>query len=79
MRDIVGLYLNTPERAVVLGVEEKFRIQVLNRFQPILPVMPAPPERCSHDHVRHGTTSLFAHLNMATGKRIGSLNAASGN
>jgi transposase len=73
VRDIVGLYLDPPERAVVLCVDEKAQIQALNRFQPILPMMPGTPERRSHDYVRHGTTSLFAALNMATGKVIGSL------
>lgn len=71
--DIVGLYLDPPERAVVLCVDEKSQIQALNRFQPILPMMPGTPERRSHDYVRHGTTSLFAALDMATGKVIGSL------
>jgi transposase len=73
VRDIVGLYLDPPERAVVLCVDEKSQIQALNRFQPILPMMPATPERRSHDYVRHGTTSLFAALDMATGTVIGSL------
>ncbi|MHB8244863.1 MAG: IS630 family transposase [Acidimicrobiales bacterium] len=72
VRDVVGLYLDPPERAVVLCVE-KSQIQALNRFQPILPMMPGTPERRSHDYVRHGTTSLFAALDMATGKVIGSL------
>ena len=73
VRDIVALYLDPPERAVVLCVDEKSQIQALNRFQPILPMMPGTPERRSHDYVRHGTTSLFAALDMATGKVIGSL------
>lgn len=73
VRDVVGLYLDPPERAVVLCVDEKSQIQALNRFQPILPMMPGTPERRSHDYVRHGTTSLFAALDMATGKVIGSL------
>jgi transposase len=73
VRDIVALYLDPPERAIVLCVDEKSQIQALNRFQPILPMMPGTPERRSHDYVRHGTTSLFAALNMATGKVIGSL------
>jgi transposase len=73
VRDIVGLYLDPPERAVVLCTDEKSQIQALNRFQPILPMMPGTPERRSHDYVRHGTTSLFAALDMATGKVIGSL------
>jgi hypothetical protein len=61
------------ERAVVLCTDEKSQIQALNRFQPVLPMMPGTPERRSHDYVRHGTTSLFAALDMATGKVIGSL------
>jgi len=73
VRDIVGLYLDPPERAMVLCVDEKSQIQALNRFQPILPMMPGTPERRSHDYVRHGTTSLFAALDMASGKVIGSL------
>jgi transposase len=73
VRDIVGLYLDPPERAVVLCVDEKSQIQALNRYQPILAMMPGTPERRSHDYVRHGTTNLFAALNMATGKVIGSL------
>ena len=73
VRDIVALYLDPPERAAVLCVDEKSQIQALNRFQPILPMMPGTPERRSHDYVRHGTTSLFAALNMASGKVIGSL------
>ena len=73
VQDIVGLYLDPPERAVVLCVDEKSQIQALNRFQPILPMMPGTPERRSHDYVRHGTTTLFAALDMATGKVIGSL------
>src|ERR1700736_1248257 len=73
VRDIVALYLDPPERAVVLCTDEKSQIQALNRFQPILPMMPGIPERRSHDYVRHGTTSLFAALDMATGKVIGSL------
>jgi transposase len=73
VRDIVGLYLDPPERAVVLCVDEKSQIQALNRYAPILPMMPGVPERRSHDYVRHGTTSLFAALNMATGAVLGSL------
>jgi len=73
VRDVVGLYLDPPERAVVLCTDEKSQIQALNRFQPILPMMPGTPERRSHDYVRHGTTSLFAAIDMATGKVIGSL------
>jgi len=70
--DICGLYLDPPERAVVLCVDEKSQIQALDRAQPILPLMPGTPERRSHDYVRHGTTSLFAALDMATGEVIGS-------
>jgi len=73
VRDVVGLYLDPPERAVVLCTDEKSQIQALNRFQPILPMMPGTPERRSHDYVRHGTTSLFAALDMASGTVIGSL------
>ena len=73
VRDIVGLYLDPPERALVLCADEKSQIQALNRFQPILPMMPGTPERRSHDYTRHGTTSLFAALDMASGKVIGSL------
>jgi transposase/transposase-like protein len=73
VKDLVGLYLDPPERAVVLCTDEKSQIQALNRFQPVLPMMPGTPERRSHDYVRHGTTSLFAALDMATGKVIGSL------
>ena len=73
VRDVVGLYLDPPERAVVLCVDEKSQIQALARFQPILPMLPATPERRSHDYVRHGTTSLFAALDMASGRVIGSL------
>jgi transposase len=73
VRDIVALYLDPPERAAVLCVDEKSQIQALNRYAPILPMMPGTPERRSHDYVRHGTTSLFAALNMATGRVIGSL------
>jgi transposase len=73
VRDVVGLYLDPPERAVVLCVDEKSQIQALNRFQPILPMLPGTPERRSHDYVRHGTTSLFAALNTVSGAVIGSL------
>jgi len=73
LRDVVGLYLDPPERAMVFCVDEKSQIQALNRSQPILPVLPGVPERRSHDYKRNGTTSLFAALDMATGKVIGSL------
>jgi hypothetical protein len=73
VKDICGLYLDPPERAAVLCVDKKSQIQALNRFAPILPMMPGTPERASHDYVRLGTTSLFAALDVATGKVIGSL------
>ena len=72
LRDVVGLYLDPPERAVVLCVDEKSQIQALNRSQPILPLIPGVAERRTHDYKRHGTTSLFAALDYATGKVIGS-------
>ena len=68
MADIVGLYLNPPEKALVLCVDEKSQIQALDRTQPILPIRPGLPTRMTHDYVRHGTTSLFAALEVATGK-----------
>ena len=71
--DIVGLYLNPPDRVLVLCVDEKSQIQALDRTQPILPMMHGVPERRTHDYSRHGTTALFAALNIATGKVIGEL------
>jgi transposase len=71
--DICGLYLNPPERAVVLCVDEKSQIQALDRTQPILPMLPGTPERATHDYQRNGTSSLFAALDLTTGKVIGSL------
>ena len=71
VRDIVGLYLHPPERAVVLCVDEKSQIQALNRLQPLLPMRPGVPQRQTHDYKRNGTTSLFAALNTATGEVIG--------
>ena len=73
VRDIVGLYLDPPLKALVLCVDEKSQIQALDRTQPILPLMPAVPERRTHDYLRHGTTTLFAALDIATGKVIGQL------
>lgn len=72
VRDVVGLYVNPPEktRAVVLCVDEKSQVQALERSQPLLPMRPGQAERRTHDYVRHGTTSLFAALNVATGKVI---------
>ena len=72
VRDIVGLYLNPPDRAVVLCVDEKSQVQALDRSQPILPMRPGSPERRTHDYRRHGTTSLFAALDIKTGEVIGS-------
>ncbi|MFJ6752118.1 IS630 family transposase [Streptomyces sp. NPDC091266] len=73
VRDVVGLYLDPPEKALVLCVDEKSQIQAPGRSQPVLPMMPGVPERHSHDYVRAGTTTLFAALEVATGKVIGSL------
>ncbi|WP_416531566.1 IS630 family transposase [Streptomyces coelicoflavus] len=73
VRDVVGLYLDPPEKALVLCVDEKSQIQALDRSQPVLPMVPGAPERRSHDYLRAGTTTLFAALEVATGKVIGSL------
>ena len=69
--DVIGLYLNPPDRALVLCVDEKSQIQALDRTQPLLPMRPGHPERRTHDYVRHGTTSLFAALDVKTGQVIG--------
>jgi transposase len=71
VRDIVGLYLDPPDRALVLCVDEKSQIQALDRTQPLLPMRPGQVERRSHDYKRHGTTSLFAALDVKTGRLIG--------
>jgi transposase len=71
--DVVGLYHNPPEKAVVLCVDEKSGIQALDRSQPVLPMMPGMPERRTHDYVRHGVTSLFAAFNIADGTVISQL------
>jgi transposase len=71
VRDVVGLYLSPPERAIVLSVDEKSQVQALDRTQPLLPLGPGQVERHTHDYVRNGTTSLFAALDVATGKVIG--------
>ena len=71
VRDIVGLYLNPPEHAVVLCVDEKSQVQALDRTRPVLPLRPGLAERQTHDYIRHGTTSLFAALEVATGQVIG--------
>ena len=72
VRDIIGLYLDPPERALVLCVDEKSQIQALDRTQPMLPMRPGQAERRTHDYKRHGTTTLFAALDTATGAVIGS-------
>ena len=71
VRDSVGLYINPPNRALVLCADEKSQIQALNRTQPVLPMRPGQIERRTHGYFRHGATSLFAALDVATGKVIG--------
>src|SRR6266446_2519880 len=71
VRDVVGLYLHPPDRALVLCVDEKSQIQALDRTAPILPLRPGLPERQTHDYKRHGTTTLFAAFNILNGKVIG--------
>ena len=75
VRDVVGLYLNPPERAVVLCVDEKSQIQALDRTAPILPMLPGVPERATHDSKRAGTSSLYAALDLTSGKVIGRLHS----
>jgi len=75
VRDVVGLYLDPPERAVVLCVDEKSQIQALDRSAPMLPLLAGTPARMSHDYKRHGTSSLFAALDATSGKVIRSLHA----
>jgi transposase len=75
VRDVVGLYLDPPERAVVLCVDEKSQIQALDRTAPILPMLPGTPERATHDYKRAGTSSLYAALDITTGKVIGALHS----
>ena len=75
VRDVVGLYLDPPERAVVLCVDEKSQIQALDRTAPILPMLPGTPERATHDYKRAGTSSLYAALDISTGKVIGRLHS----
>lgn len=70
VRDIVGLYLNPPDRAIVLCLDEKSQVQALNRTEPILPLAPGVPARQSHDYQRHGVTSLFAAMDVASGVTI---------
>jgi hypothetical protein len=71
--DVVGLYHNPPEKAVVLCVDEKSQIQALDRSQPVLPMMPGMPERRTHGYARHGVTSLFAAFNIEDGTVISDL------
>jgi len=73
VRDIVGLYMNPPDHALVLCVDEKGQIQALDRTQPLLPLRPGQVERGTHDYKRHGTTSLFAALELKTSRVIGQL------
>ena len=75
VRDVVGLYLNPPERAVVLCVDEKSQMQALDRTAPILPMLPGTPERATHDYKRSGTSSLYAALDITSGKVIGALHS----
>ena len=70
LTDVVGLYLNPPENAVVVCVDDKSQIQALDRTQPILPLRPGLPERATHDYIRHGITTLFAALEVATGQVV---------
>ncbi len=73
VRDVVGLYLDPPEKALVLCVDEKSQIQALDRSAPVLPMMPGLPERRTHDYLRNGITTLFAALDVASGQVIGSI------
>ena len=75
VRDIVGLYLNPPEAALVLCVDEKTQVQALDRTQPVLPLLPGTPQRATHDDRRHGTTNLYAALDVASGKVIAQMTA----
>jgi hypothetical protein len=68
VRDIVGLYFFPPDRAIVLSMDEKSQVQALDRTRPLRPMRPGIPARQTHDYIRHGTTSLFAALDVATGK-----------
>jgi transposase len=73
VRDVVGLYLNPPDKALVLCVDEKSQIQALDRSAPVPPMMPGMPERRTHDYIRHGITTLFAALDISSGQVIGSV------
>jgi transposase len=70
VRDVVGLYMSPPDNALVLAVDEKSQMQAIDRTAPILPIMPTTPARMTHDYVRHGTTSLFAAFDLASGSVI---------
>ena len=71
LTDVVGLYLNPPDNALVLSVDEKTQIQALDRTHPLLPLRPGQVERRTHDYKRHGTTNLYAAFNVATGEVLG--------
>lgn len=75
LEDIVGLYMNPPDKALVFSFDEKSQIQALDRTRPILPLAPGIPEKQTHDYIRHGTTTLFAALNVLDGKVIGECHA----
>src|SRR5919109_2169006 len=75
VRDVVGLYLNPPEAALVLCVDEKTSVQALDRTAPILPLLPGTPQRATHDYTRHGTTNLYAALDVASGNVITEMTA----
>jgi hypothetical protein len=75
VRDLVGLYLNPPQAAVVLCVDEKTQVQAVDRTQPVLPLLPGVPQRRTHDDTRHGTTNLYAALNLASGLVISQMTA----
>jgi transposase len=75
VRDVVGLYLNPPEAALVLCVDEKTQVQALDRTAPVLPLLPGTPQRRTHDYTRHGTTNLYAALDVASGKVISQMTA----
>src|SRR5829696_7095683 len=75
VRDVVGLYLNPPQAAMVLCVDEKTGVQALDRTAPVLPLLPGTPQRATHDDTRHGVTSLYAALDVASGKVISQLTA----
>jgi transposase len=75
VRDVVGLYLNPPQAAMVLCLDEKTQVQALDRTAPILPLLPGTPQRATHDYTRHGTTNLYAALDVASGKVISQMTA----